>query len=705
MIFLNAALLVGTLAAAIPIIIHLLNRGRSQVVHWGAMQFLQSKQSDRNRRLRWQQLLLLALRFSIPLLLAVAMARPAVDWWRGANATMIKRTYWVEDKSPSMNAKFRLGAIDNLSSVRLGYEQVLSGAQMISTLDATASLEDCFDAIAMEVDSLPDEKLQFFVLTDFQQTEIDRMESQNRIAFRDRIRSYDYPPEIILLPKEAVITSLSEKNNVAVGFDRAGDDLVGTNQSGKIRCVVNNFGSKSYRALKYEITVDGENQTTGELNLDPMEEQSFWVNLPPLRPGDHLCRILIAAEDDLELDNTAVWVVRCVEPEPILLIHGRPKDKGAKGLNLDGTPFLQLALRPPSIDNPSNTTSVSNLPRLFNPSEPIESLDQKKIVNALQQNSKHVVLCNVDRLDNNVLDKILESTRDGSLTIFLGPDIALDWYEKNLFPKLGDVWDSIQIRDTKQQVFTNSEVRTTASSKQPWANALNSAVEQGPAWNVFSAWRLSVLQSDSINVIAQLADNLPLIICSEDSRRKVILMSCDVHPTQSNFALLPSFVPAIQDIFRGLIFSNQVQRNLPAGEPLPQLATPINTKSPTKWDVVLPETQFFQNELKELGSAEQRASVNAVYKAVEQAAENQTVERLLATQMSRLESNLAVASEANTQSFCEDVGAKILNAESELNTLKGYEESNNQRSEVWRIVLTVLLFAMFSELLLQRWMR
>jgi hypothetical protein len=74
----------GTLAAAagaasIPIIIHLLNRKRFRIVTWAAMKFLLAAQKQNTRRMRLEQLILLALRVCLVLLIVVAMAS-VMDW-------------------------------------------------------------------------------------------------------------------------------------------------------------------------------------------------------------------------------------------------------------------------------------------------------------------------------------------------------------------------------------------------------------------------------------------------------------------------------------------------------------------------------------------------------------------------------------------------------------------------------------------------
>lgn len=72
---LNPWMLLGLAALAIPIIIHLLNRRRYDVVDWGAMQFLQVSEVTR-RRLLLEEILLMALRMALLAILVCAVAAP-----------------------------------------------------------------------------------------------------------------------------------------------------------------------------------------------------------------------------------------------------------------------------------------------------------------------------------------------------------------------------------------------------------------------------------------------------------------------------------------------------------------------------------------------------------------------------------------------------------------------------------------------------
>jgi hypothetical protein len=66
----------GLLAAAGPLIIHLLNRRRFRVVHWAAMDFLRQAFERQRRILRLRDLLLLLLRTAAVLLVGLALAQP-----------------------------------------------------------------------------------------------------------------------------------------------------------------------------------------------------------------------------------------------------------------------------------------------------------------------------------------------------------------------------------------------------------------------------------------------------------------------------------------------------------------------------------------------------------------------------------------------------------------------------------------------------
>lgn len=80
MSFTHAAFAVaGLIAAAGPVVIHLLNRRRYRTVEWGAMAFLRKAMQRSRKAVRLRDLLLLALRTAAILLFGLALARPVLS--------------------------------------------------------------------------------------------------------------------------------------------------------------------------------------------------------------------------------------------------------------------------------------------------------------------------------------------------------------------------------------------------------------------------------------------------------------------------------------------------------------------------------------------------------------------------------------------------------------------------------------------------
>ena len=76
MTFLNWTMLLALTAVSIPIIIHLLNRQRATLIDWGAMRFLIDSLASRRRRILLEEIILMALRCLLVMLLVLALARP-----------------------------------------------------------------------------------------------------------------------------------------------------------------------------------------------------------------------------------------------------------------------------------------------------------------------------------------------------------------------------------------------------------------------------------------------------------------------------------------------------------------------------------------------------------------------------------------------------------------------------------------------------
>jgi hypothetical protein len=123
--FLYPAFLLGALAVAVPIVLHLLRRDVAPEVRFSAVRLLKKSPVERSRRRRLRDLLLLAARVTALLLLAAAFARPFAP---GAASAMLPLRVIAVDRSFSMAAP---GAFDRaLALARAAVDEAAFGERI-----------------------------------------------------------------------------------------------------------------------------------------------------------------------------------------------------------------------------------------------------------------------------------------------------------------------------------------------------------------------------------------------------------------------------------------------------------------------------------------------------------------------------------------------------------------------------------------------
>ncbi|TAK57670.1 MAG: hypothetical protein EPO24_09615, partial [Bacteroidetes bacterium] len=113
MTFLNPLVLFGMIAAAIPVILHLLNLRKLRTIEFSSLRFLKELQQTKIRRLKFRQILLLIIRTLLVLAIVLAFARPAMRGSLlgtiGANAH--SSVVFIIDDSFSMSASDERGEL------------------------------------------------------------------------------------------------------------------------------------------------------------------------------------------------------------------------------------------------------------------------------------------------------------------------------------------------------------------------------------------------------------------------------------------------------------------------------------------------------------------------------------------------------------------------------------------------------------------
>src|SRR5579871_4432326 len=145
MSFLAPTMLGGLLACGIPIALHFFYRSRYRTVPWAAMKFLLTSIEQTSLRLRFQELLLLALRVTVLALLALALARPSTTAARGGQQGDVVDAVLLVDTSLSMAAR------DGVAPVDPGSDPYLTALKSFAAPDGSVTRLDRAKAAALAV--------------------------------------------------------------------------------------------------------------------------------------------------------------------------------------------------------------------------------------------------------------------------------------------------------------------------------------------------------------------------------------------------------------------------------------------------------------------------------------------------------------------------------------------------------------------------
>jgi len=117
MVFLNPSVLIGLLAATIPVLIHILNFKKLKKIEFGTLVFLKELQKSKIKKIKIKQWLLLILRTLIIIFLVMAFARPTLEstFLNGTTSIAKSTSVFIIDNSFSMTYVKDNGSLFNKS--------------------------------------------------------------------------------------------------------------------------------------------------------------------------------------------------------------------------------------------------------------------------------------------------------------------------------------------------------------------------------------------------------------------------------------------------------------------------------------------------------------------------------------------------------------------------------------------------------------
>lgn len=374
----NAAILVGLVGAALPVLIHLLNRRRGDVLDWGAMQFLTPGRRSR-RRIRLAEILLMMARIGLLALLVLALARPF--WARKATAQSEggigtdvggppRDVVLVLDVSESMERKRegtsalaravawsrsfarRCRPGDSIAVLlagdgvqRLIDPPTYDFARVEQALDRVKSPHGASDlaaALAQAFQVLERTKnpwCDVIILTDGQRYAWRPGESERWSLLRALHSRMPVPPRIWSLALGASATS--DAPNASVGRLAVSRSLVTPGLPLEVTTDVENAGpgafSGSAELLVDEKPASGAPQAVGPISPGGRTPLHFRTSIS--QQGSHLLTARLLGSDGLAADDVSSLPVQVAGAIPVLLVNGEPGVEPFSG----ETDFLRLA--------------------------------------------------------------------------------------------------------------------------------------------------------------------------------------------------------------------------------------------------------------------------------------------------------------------------------------------------------------------------
>ncbi len=458
-------------AVSIPIVIHLLNRRRFKVVSWAAMRFLLAAQRKNSRRLQLEQLLLLATRCLMVLLVVLAMTSISA-WaekiWHSIYSTQAlqrgPRTYklivldgsfsmGVRDGNQTLFEKARTEAATLVRNSASGdafgvvlmtwpgrgtivsrpsedRERVAAEIEKLRLPHGNADLATTLETVTNSLKGTPPKfpHREVYIYTDLQGTTW-RAGGKSENIKKAAATFKDLNARTILVD----VGREEPTANLAVTGLRLDGDQVRVGSATSFTATLHNFGTPSASSVIVRWLV-GKAPTAGTPGFEPIEVARDTRNLEPGRnvpvsfvrvfdePGEYVVQVRLDKSDNgvlvpvdlLSIDDVRSIVVRAGPRVPVLVVEG--KSTGDEALRPSWA--LQRALRARARVTVVGIDDFADEGR-----GDLSAYDC-------------VFLCDVPQLTHNMVKRLTTHVRrGGGLVICLGDNVDSTAYNEELFRK------------------------------------------------------------------------------------------------------------------------------------------------------------------------------------------------------------------------------------------------------------------------------
>ncbi|MBZ0183051.1 MAG: BatA domain-containing protein [Melioribacteraceae bacterium] len=678
MIFLNPTVLLGLLAAGIPILIHLLNLRKLKKIEFSTLAFLKELQKTKIRKIKLKQWILLALRVLIIIFLVLSFARPtleSVDISAAASKAKTSSVFILDD-SYSMSLINDNGSNFNKSK------------EIISTL--LNDLQEGDDALIIQT-TIPFEKNELTSNLTLLETELNLVEiskGKNHLpesineALKYLSQSQNLNKEIYLFTDlqqnnidndfQFEINNVSDariyifnfvnndKGNLGITEFSLNNQLIEKDKPISFSSVIANSSQKNVESIA-SLFINGKRSAQKSLSIQPGESEL--INFETTLTEDGLINAELTIEDDdIIEDNEAFLSLLVPEAVKVLLIYDNQSDAA----------FIESALQNDITKNKIELSKYSS-DNVFS-----SLISESDVILYIGEKIKTAEILNSESRKNLILFPPSNSNQN-SYNGFLSRI------------NLPNRFNKIELRDNTIQ-FDEIDF------EHPIFGGLFNEDEK-PSVNSPSITKY-YKSSSNLNGkrIISLIDKSPLIY--ESSNENITMINFNLSPvlSWSDFPLKSLFAPIIIRSIFYLSSSEALQQSINS---LEEIAFEKNQFRSNIISVLKP------NGKRDILSSDSLNSVNrynysstdetGIYKVYD----NNNLTTAFSVNHYNEESNLVWSNEERFTNFINDVSDNIIF----LNSNDNFKEKINQTrfgTELWRFFLILALMAAILEMIISR---
>jgi hypothetical protein len=508
--FINPWMLAGLAGVSLPVLAHLLSRRKYDTVEWGAMQFLEIGRNAR-RRIKLEELLLLALRMGMIALIAIALSRPwisgglagsftskpacdiaividssySTDWNAKAQTPREQAVAWAKGLLDQLGPGETAGLIDARGTVDAKIPSLTRDRNLIrESLDTlpkpsgSSRLNDGILRGLQMVNAGTNVSRHVVVVTDGQFHPWRDADEHLWLQLKELREQATVPADVWVVSTQ---TQQARQNNDAVDRLQLSRELTVVNFPIRIRTRLKNSGAKAASNRKVYLEVDGQRlaDKTISVRVEPDGQATIEFEHRFRTPGSHVVAVSID-EDSLPGDDRSEAAIDITDALPILLVDGSASPDPARSEVF----FAKSALS--AVANPTPWIAA-------------RSVSSTTFSKASIGDAQVIMLANIPRLTDGQLDAIKKFVDGGGgLGIALGDQIDQQWYNSRLFDRgkgLLPAWlENVQ---SAPAGIEEAPINILSESlKLPWISRFQTGGDDGLLDARFSKWHSTTLRPE-----------------------------------------------------------------------------------------------------------------------------------------------------------------------------------------------------------------